>query len=341
MLKTPVAFFIFNRPANTERVFEIIAQARPTQLLVIADGPRVDRPHEAERCAQTRAIIERVDWECEVLTNYSDINLGCKQRIASGLDWVFEQVESAIILEDDCLPHPSFFAYCSDLLKRYQADERISFISGLNYGYEPENHPNDYYFSYFASIWGWATWRRAWRRYDREMSTWPEFRNGEWLASILHSEKAIAYWREIFDKTYAGEIDTWDYQWVYSNWVHGALGIAPRVNLISNIGFGPDATHTFDTTSQEANRRVEALALPMAHPPFVLRHAVADRNIEKRMYRVPPLPERIRRKYRRIVTSILGNQGGPGSTMLTASGKPKSPLGAVSDKARSFLVSKT
>ena len=115
-LNTPVAFLIFNRPHTTQRVFAEIAKARPPKLLVVADGPRNDRPGEAELCAQTRAIIDQVDWDCEVLTHYADKNMGCKKRIASGIDWVFTQVEEAIILEDDCLPEASFFQFCEENL---------------------------------------------------------------------------------------------------------------------------------------------------------------------------------------------------------------------------------
>jgi hypothetical protein len=131
-LKTPVALIIFKRPDTTERVFETIRQAKPPKLLVVADGPRTDQPGEAEKCAATRAIIDRVDWDCEVLKNYSDSNLGCGLRPATGISWVFEQVEEAIVLEDDCVPHPTFFRFCEELLEYYRHDERIMSISGIN-----------------------------------------------------------------------------------------------------------------------------------------------------------------------------------------------------------------
>src|SRR5512139_3287315 len=171
-LKTPVAFIIFNRPDTAERVFAEIAKARPPKLLVVADGPRANRSGEAEKCAATRAIIDRVDWDCEVLTNFSDTNLGCKNRVSSGIDWVFEQVPEAIILEDDCLPHPTFFRFCEELLERYRDDERIGMISGDNFQLGQKRTDASYYFSRYNHIWGWASWRRAWRHYDREASAW-------------------------------------------------------------------------------------------------------------------------------------------------------------------------
>ena len=163
-LSTPVAFIIFNRPDTTEIVFETIRQAKPSKLLVVADGPRTDRSGEVEKCTATRAVIERVDWECEVITNYSDVNLGCKRRVSGGIDWIFSQVEEAIILEDDCLPAPSFFQFCQTMLERYRYDDRISMIGGSNYQQENSRTSDSYFFTKYAHIWGWATWRRAWKR---------------------------------------------------------------------------------------------------------------------------------------------------------------------------------
>lgn len=156
-LKTPVAFLIFNRPDTTRRVFAEIAKARPPKLLVVADGPRADHPDDVEKCAAVRAIIDGIDWDCKVLTNYSDINLGCKRRVSSGLDWVFDTVEEAIILEDDCLPHPAFFRFCEEMLNKYRDDKRIAMISGDNFQFGRKRTEYSYYFSRYPHIWGWAS----------------------------------------------------------------------------------------------------------------------------------------------------------------------------------------
>ena len=163
-LRTPVALLIFNRPDTTERVFNAVAKARPSKLLVVADGPRDSRPGEAARCEQTRAIIKRVDWDCEVITNFADRNMGCKLRVSSGIDWIFEQVEEAIILEDDCLPDPSFFRFCDEMLERYRDNERVGMVSGGNLQFGRHRGTGSYYFSKYTHIWGWASWRRAWKR---------------------------------------------------------------------------------------------------------------------------------------------------------------------------------
>ncbi|MDZ7959690.1 MAG: TylF/MycF/NovP-related O-methyltransferase [Aulosira sp. DedQUE10] len=265
-LKTPVGFIIFNRPDTTARVFEAIRQAKPPKLLVIADGPRADKFGEAEKCAAARAIINQVDWECEVLTNYSDINLGCRKRVSSGLNWVFEQVEEAIILEDDCLPHPTFFRYCQELLDEYHDDERVMMISGNNFQFGRKRTEYSYYFSRYGHCWGWASWRRAWAKYDDSMQVWPEAKDNDWLHNILQNEQAVAYWSRIFQGVYEG-FNSWAYIWQYILWINSGLTILPNVNLVSNIGFG-SGTHT-NTNNKLSNMTVEALLLPIKHTPFV------------------------------------------------------------------------
>jgi hypothetical protein len=275
-LTTPVAFIIFNRPDTTAKVFNEIAKARPPILLVVADGPRDNRVGEAERVAATRAIIEKVDWPCEVLCNFSDINLGCKARVASGLDWVFAQVPEAIILEDDCLPDPSFFRFCQELLEYYRQDKRVGMISGDNFQFERWRTLDSYYFSKYFHIWGWATWRDRWQEtYDVSMTGWPVMREEGRLKELLGSRKEAKFWTAIFNKVYSGKIDTWDYQWAYANWVNNRVGILPTVNLISNIGFGSDATHTV-RASDLANLPTKSLRFPLHHPSELIKNSKAD-----------------------------------------------------------------
>ena len=276
-LSTPVAFIIFNRPDTTERVFEAIRQAKPLKLLVVADGPRIDRPGEVEKCVATRAVIDRVDWECEVITNYSDINLGCKRRVSSGIDWVFSLVEEAIILEDDCLPAASFFQFCQALLEKYRHDDRIMHIDGTNLQFGQTRTPYSYYFSKYAGIWGWASWRRAWKNYDVDLKSWEEFKMSQAIESVHINPYEQKYWSEILDRVYQGKIDTWDYQWNYACWSQGGLAVVPEVNLITNIGFRPDATHTHHDSHLSALPLSEISQLE--HPRFVIAHREADKYI--------------------------------------------------------------
>ncbi|WP_193194344.1 glycosyltransferase family 2 protein [Nostoc sp. MG11] len=275
-MKVPVVFIIFKRPNTTEKVFEAIRQAKPPKLFVIADGPRADRPGEAEKCKATRAIIERVDWNCEVITNYSDINLGCRLRVSSGLDWVFTQVEEAIILEDDCLPHPTFFQFCDELLDKYRDDNRIMVVAGNNFQYGRVRNQDSYYFSRYNHCWGWATWRRAWQHYDHEMKLWPKIRDEDWLKDILLDPSAVKFWQNIFQYTYEEKINSWAYAWTFSCWIQNGLSILPNVNIVSNIGYSLEATHTVKNYNDFANMPVKALDFPLQHPLFMIRNSQAD-----------------------------------------------------------------
>ena len=277
-LTTPVALLVFNRPAETERVFAAIREARPPRLLIIADGPRADRPDDGALCAEVRRVVEEVDWPCEVQHNYSDVNLGCRQRVASGLDWVFDHVEEAIILEDDCLPDKSFFRFCKELLEFYRHDHRIGMISGDNFQFGRQHTDESYYFSRYFHIWGWATWRDRWAgSYDVYMKQWPAVRDKSWLADMLNDKSELAIWKSNFEKAYCGQIDTWDYQWVFANWLQGRLCILPAMNLISNIGFNSRATHT-KVSINLADLDCFPLAFPLKHPGDVLRNFKADEN---------------------------------------------------------------
>ncbi|HEV2764974.1 MAG TPA: hypothetical protein VGV38_18470 [Pyrinomonadaceae bacterium] len=288
-MRTPVALFIFSRPETTTRVFAEIARARPPRLLIVADGPRAGRHDEAEKCAAAREVVERVDWECEVLRNYTGENLGCRRRVSTGLDWVFRQCEEAIVLEDDCLPHPSFFPFCDALLERYRDDERVMAVCGDNYLFGRKRPAESYFFHRTPGGWGWATWRRAWAHYDARMSGWPALRRGGLLSEIHADPRASRYWRDTFDRIYeaADEIDTWDYQWLFSVWARKGFAATAAVNLVTNIGWGDGATHTRAAGSHLANIPAAELEFPLRHPRTVEPDADADRMIFENIY----LPE--------------------------------------------------
>lgn len=285
-MTAPVIFIIFNRPDTTIRVFNEIRRYRPSRLLVVADGPRASRIGETERCSATRQIIESgVDWPCQVERCWSDVNLGCKARVSSGLTWAFSLVEAAIILEDDCLPDPSFFPYCEELLQRYAHDERIGSICGSNFKDRGSPTPNSYQFSRFSYIWGWASWARAWKNYDVTMKAWPELRNTGWLHGECSGHVEMDFWKTTFDAVSDGRIDTWDYQWIFTCWAHRMTSIVPSVNLISNIGFGAEATHTTGP-SRWANLPTTAMEAPLRHPNTVaIDHDADRRSAELQYYR--------------------------------------------------------
>jgi tetratricopeptide (TPR) repeat protein len=278
-LRTPVVLIIFKRPETTAKVFEVIRQVQPVKLLVIADGPRFDRLGEAEKCIAARKIVEQVDWNCEVLTNYSDINLGCKQRVSSGLNWVFEQVEEAIILEDDCIPDPTFFYFCEELLARYRNDERVMQITGENtHGYQSAH--SSYYFSHYSFYWGWATWRRAWQLFDDQMEAWQKLRQSQWLENLLGNQERSKYWVEIFDLTYNG-FNSWGWAWTFTCFMNQGFCVVPNQNLISNVGFGKDAAHTTWEVDEIAHLPTQSMTFPLRHPKEVKVNIRAEEVIDK------------------------------------------------------------
>jgi hypothetical protein len=286
----PIALFIFNRPHLTAQVFERVRAARPRRLLVVADGPRPTRPDEARLCEAARKIATSPDWPCELLTNFADQNMGCRRRVSSGLDWVFKECPEAIILEDDCVPCPSFFRFCSAMLEHYREDARIMHISGINFQDGVWRGPGSYYFSRYSLSWGWASWSRAWRHYDVTIAAWPTALADGWLGSILDDAGEIDYWTKIFAKLYDGQIDTWDYQWLFTCWRQQGLSIHPNENLVTNIGAGPDATHfqQADNTMGIPTRELGECV----HPPVVIRDQEADRSIFQQHIGRQPLPEK-------------------------------------------------
>ncbi len=278
-MNTPVALIIFNRPDTTKQVLAEIAKVKPSKFYVIADGPREGHAEDVEKCSVARKVIEGVDWECEVFKNYSDVNLGCGKRPATGISWVFEHVEEAIILEDDCVPHPTFFRFCEELLEIYRHDERIMMIGGRSNLYDQERTQYSYYFSQLPSCWGWSTWRRAWRHHDMEINLWPSLRDTSWLLDILSDPVEIEFWQNTFDKAYtgAGNVDYWDFQWAFTCWAHNGLTILPTKELVSNIGFGEEATHTKSFNDKRANLPVAEMVFPFKHPPYMVRDREADK----------------------------------------------------------------
>lgn len=280
-----VLFIVFNRPDTTAQVLAAIRRARPARLYVAADGPRADRPHELALCEHVRRTAMQVDWPCEVRSLFRERNLGCRVAVSTAIDWFFEHEEAGVILEDDCLPSPDFFPYCAELLERHREDERVMAICGSNYAKLGRSSAASYYFSYFADVWGWATWRRAWRLYDRDMLRWPAFKQQGGLVTLSGGRAwHEAYWEEKFNAVAAHQIDTWDYQWIFSVIDQHGLACYPVRNLVSNLGFRSDATHTFASADGARNPAsalpLETLAFPLVHPPHLSRSPERERTIE-------------------------------------------------------------
>lgn len=294
-LETPVALIVFNRPETTRRVFAAIRETRPSRLLLIADGPRSDRSGEAERCDEVRQIVSAVDWPCKVETNFAGENLGCRRRVVSGLNWVFSLVEEAIILEDDCLPDPSFFPYCTELLERYRDQNEVGLIAGFSHLAERFPFRYSYIFSIMVGIWGWATWRRAWKQYDEHLSSWPQLKADGFLSHMLPDKRSVDFWTRIFDAMHQGTgPNTWDYQWVYTCWTRNWVSAIPSLNLVQNIGFGADATHT-SGIDPGLTLPAQSIRFPLQHPPAITASSAHAMQLQRHFY-TPNILSRMRRK---------------------------------------------
>jgi len=307
---SPVLFIIFNRPDTTRLIFDEIKKARPAKLYIAADGPREDREGENVLCSLSRSIIEQIDWDCQVSSLYQIKNLGCKNAVASAIDWFFEKEDEGIILEDDCLPANEFFRFCDTLLTKYRYDSRIRHIGGCNLQSGIKRGDASYYFSNMTHVWGWASWKRAWIAYDRELSNYNINDVPTQLGKIFSEPLIIETWTNIFMQVKNKEVDTWDYQLTFTNFFNNGLSAMPNVNLITNIGFRQDATHT-KLTDSNANIPLGTLDSKITHPLYFLPDKEADTYtltidflINERKAELERKNKWLRRTFKRWLSSI-------------------------------------
>lgn len=300
-----VLFIIFNKPETTQRVFEAIRLAKPNRLYVAADGARENKVGEKELCEQTRKIVQTIDWQCEVKTLFHEKNLGCGVGVATAISWFFENEEMGIILEDDCLPHPSFFNFCGELLEHYKNDIRIQNISGDNFQDNKKRGNASYYFSYMTSIWGWATWRRVWKDFKLKLNELDENHILSEIKKLFPERKFNDFWIKIYERMKKMEIDTWDYQFLFSQWANNRLTIIPNTNLVSNIGFGEFAYHTKDISNPMGNRKIFEIDFPLKHPERIVVDNKADRYFMNKYMKLG-FCEKIKGKIRKILEKLCG-----------------------------------
>lgn len=233
----PILFIVFNRPETTFQVFDQIKSYKPGRLYIAADGPREDRIGEEKLCEETRQIIKKINWPCEVKTLFRDKNLGCKKAVYLAVDWFFENEEMGIILEDDCVPNNDFFYFCNKMLIEYQDNQNIGMITGTNYfSFYTKSFRETFFFSKISIIWGWATWKNRWKDYDPNMSDWNKNEVKDQILNSLPKSYLKEYFRWMFNQVYSERIDTWDFQWTFTNMLYQRLCITPKVNLVCNIG---------------------------------------------------------------------------------------------------------
>lgn len=284
----PIVVIVFNRPDTASRLVSCLAAEKPKTLFVVSDGARQGIPGESDRVDHVRKLFGSLPWKCDVYRDYADANLGCRRRVASGLSWVFANVPSAIVLEDDCIPRANFFPYCREVLQRYEADVRVASVSGTTHEHVRSVGREAYRFSRYPYVWGWATWRRAWAMYDENLAE-SKTQCDEIIRRTFPRWREQAYWRYIFDKCRDRSIDTWDYIWALSCWNKSAMHVVPTMSLVENIGIGSDSTHTkslpyYESRLPRKMRYPEDLVPPYEHPADVERNQAADQQVEDTVY---------------------------------------------------------
>jgi len=299
--RRPVLLLVFNRLDTTVKVLEELRKVRPAKVYIAADGPRPNKPGESELVREVRnATVSSIDWDCQIDTLFRDENLGCKFAVSGALSWFFENEESGIILEDDCLPSPDFFRFCDEMLDRYADDEQVMHVSGSSLA-DLGPQSASYFFSRYPMIWGWATWSRAWSRFSLDRPVPQTF---EHILGDLTTQWQRDYWRRVLNHFYAGEIDTWDYAWVSSIWQQGGLTISPTRNLISNIGFGRNSTHTGGWRDYRGlgNRSIEPLG-EIVPPASEELNDSLDEKLFMDLFWDPPAPIKAMKLIRHLALS--------------------------------------
>jgi len=272
----PVAVFLYRRPSLVRGLIEILQRVKPASVWLIADGPKDNR--ERGLCAEARTEAEgAITWPCEVQRVYADTNLGLKNRIETGLDAVFAREEQAIILEEDCHPTPDFFPFCEAMLEKYRREPKVGAVSGNCFLPKTKTLTTDYYFSRYLHIWGWATWGRAWKNYDRNKWSWPAGGFRQLFPDADPQE--VNYWNRIFDRIVAGTFSTWDYSWISWFWMNDLVSITPAQNLVQNAGFGPEATNTRDVSVETGMERHGRLTPPFRGPEDIRADPELDREV--------------------------------------------------------------
>ncbi len=302
-MNAPLLFLVFNRPAQTAKVFDEIRKAKPEKLFIAGDGPRPNHPGDMEKCKKVREIVSNIDWPCQVKTLFQDRNLGCKIGATTGITWFFDNVEEGIVLEDDCLPDQSFFPFCTELLERFRNNENISMICGCNES-QMTSSPYSYIYSKYGHLWGWASWRRVWKQYDVSMKVWADPRNRQAIKRAMNDSEMWNSRAWSYIQTYKGIKDTWDFQWEAYRLLKGQYAVIPTVNMIENLGFGKDATHTTQTISHLIMPR-QQMSFPLKHNPELKPNDLYDHTLRPKQKAIP-LEIQIMKSYvKSILASIL------------------------------------
>jgi len=292
---SPILLLTYRRLASLKSVMKVLGDVKPPRLYISSDGPKEGSANDSARVLEVRKYLETsISWKCEVFTKYNKINLGCKMGVVSALDWFFENEAEGIIIEDDVLPSRSFFPYAEEMLQRYREHERHGMVCGYNPAtlFPPTGY--SYNVSRNAMIWGWGSWRRVWDKYDAHIADWPEWKRSGGLSRVPHSNLWFRrYWSKTLDDVYHGRLDTWDHQLAFTFWKNAFVSLVPQNNLVDNLGFTADATHTRGATPKYIiENAAKNLSFPLKHPPYPKEsNALLDKLLDKQGYRISALRE--------------------------------------------------
>jgi hypothetical protein len=282
--RSAVLLIGFNRAGSTARVIDAIRHCRPARLYFAVDGPRSWVAADASRCAAVRDLVSQFDWPCEVRTLFAEQNQGCRLAVKSALDWFFASEQEGIILEDDIVPQAGFFTYCDQLLERFRDDPRICGVSGCNLSAGATDA--SYRFSRYTLVWGWATWRRAWKEFDDDaLDSWPDWKRRGGLKAILPNWRDRLAWADRFESTRRKTVSSWAYVWTFCQWRSSSYCVIPSRNHTMNIGFGSDSTHTELQPAYVRDSPPVPVEFPLRHPAEVAPSDGLDDALAKRVFR--------------------------------------------------------
>ena len=292
-MNVAILLLIWRRPGHTKKVIDSIRKIAPRKIYISADGHKKNDDYNKKLVEMVREIvIKEIDWECKVMKNFSKVNKGCKNAVSDGIDWFFNYENEGIILEDDCLPSEAFYYFCSSLLEKYRNNEKIWAICGNGYQESNMDNENSYFYSRYVDIWGWATWKRCWQKYDRDMKTWQDKKSAQKLKNIFEKNREFKYWKKIFDNLFFNnQPDTWDYQWQYTLFINSGMACMPFMNLVENIGFGEGATHTTEipVITDFDIEKSKSFKFPLCHPNYISRSKKCDKNLQELFYSGYPI----------------------------------------------------
>jgi len=301
--KIPILFVIFNRPETTAITFEAIKKVKPQKLYIAADGARQEVEEDILKCKRTRDIIQKIDWNCEVKTLFRNENLGVVKGVISAIDWFFANEDHGIILEDDCLPSDSFWLYMQILLNYYKENEEVMHISGSNF-IDTQKLNTSIYFSYFGSCWGWASWRRAWKKYDLNLiENVSEKDYLEILKKVSITTKHYNYFKNHLNYHRTGNDNIWDWRWTFCIWFYNGIVINPKYNMIKNIGYGTEATTS--KGKNQARNKIAALETFDINKIIFPKKIEINKELEIKIQNIYNPPLTFKLKIKKVIGKII------------------------------------